>query len=406
MNACSLAHRPARTLLAATSTATLVFALAGCATPNFMSSDYRAVGRGNDLVQEGVDLVKKGDWPAAEKKLNAAITTFNQQHKYNADSQIARAYASLAKAEVHLGKCEAAGFSLRSAVNLELLSPGVYGSAESRQASARSYIQAVPHCTLSNGETLQANAERFMNGKLPQLGVAVADIERRRAEAEAERAQRRAEEKAEWQALLGTTQTAAGQLAAQRTQREAVAAAEQAARQAAALQAAEQERQRRATALAAANAPTPHTPSYSLLPQPDTTPNTASQMRSGDARSIGGGTSNRQQVGGSGTGLVAVASPPPTAQPATVEVSARGEYVLLGGFNAYRVHVDNRSAVRGNCLVQGSYRYVSDTDGQTRPHTETQPLVVPAHGRAAADFRRGDRNISMGEWRVLRCTPM
>jgi hypothetical protein len=305
MTSCMADSSVARSILK-TLAACLTFSILGCATPNFMSPDSWTVNRGNDLLMEGKALADKQDWAAADKTLTAAIAKFNEQTRYNADDQISEGYAALARAQASTAQCDAAGYSLRSAVNLRLLSPGAYGDAEMRTRIASDYIDAVPHCLLSDGSTLSANAEKFMRSKLPQLGATLADIDRRRAEAKVEDARRRDEEHERLQAVLGATQAVAGQVAAQR---EARAAAERTANQAA-----ERERQRQAMATLAKPAPAAApVPNYAPKAQPDTGRNTASQMHSGNARDMSAGThagTSGRSSPGTGAGTPGASSPP------------------------------------------------------------------------------------------------
>jgi len=183
--------------------------LASCATPQHVLD----IERGNALLSEGFNLLGRKDWAAAEQPLKAAISLFEGQSS-NVDFQRIGAYTALARAQANTNQCDAAAYSLRSAINIQLMASEIYRDKDPnlRIQQARERMDVMPQCPLSTGESLRANAESFLRSKLPTLAAA----ERSRAEAEAESIQRRADEQAQMQALLRATQAAARQAAADR----------------------------------------------------------------------------------------------------------------------------------------------------------------------------------------------
>jgi hypothetical protein len=151
--------------------------------------------------------------------------------------------------------------------------------------------------------------------------------------------------------------------------------------------------ERRANVNSIPNSGTSFTPST----QPLSTGSTAGQMHSGSARDMPTASRGTQQ------GVVAPARQPAgsgTSTPVSVELSHRGEYITGGRANKFRVYVENKTSIRGNCVVNGTYEYVSDSNGQLTSTREPLPIILPANGQGYADFSRADRNVTMKDWEV------
>jgi len=164
----------------------------------------------------------------------------------------------------------------------------------------------------------------------------------------------------------------------------------------AAKRAAEQDRMQRSTRVNDKIMPSPGT-NYSSSGHPTSTSSNAGQMHSGSARDIPTASrGSRQEV----ATLVRQPMGNGTTAPVSVAFSQRGEYISGGRANKFRVYVENKTSIRGNCHVNGTYEYVSDLNGQLTSTTETLPIILPANGQAYADFSRGARNVTIKEWKV------
>lgn len=265
----------------------------------------------NDVVKKGLRLVKDGKWAAAEAILDAVTGDSPSKYQYGSFyPEIISAYVGLAKARANLGKCDAAAYSLNSAIKIELINHWSPRDADSRTSLARSYIEQTPNCTLENGNTLRDDAEQFLTSKLP--AVAEGEIVRRQAERAAQAVLERhqaeyeaSEEETRMQSAKRRKEVFTALTQAISTMQPARSSAPQPSAGAIvsapnSSQSAEQEHQSR-TRASAAQPPMPASKSNQpSLTSPEPTQSTASQIHSGNARDMTSGNAARDKVSTNG----------------------------------------------------------------------------------------------------------
>lgn len=227
----------------------------------------------------------------------------------------------------------------------------------------------------------------------------VAEIATERAAAEKIRAEDARREREGRDQLLNAIAVTAQSLAAIERQK---AAQDARIKADAERRAAEQNRMQRAASTNVGSMPNPGT-TYSPPGQSASASSTAGQMHSGNARDMPTAASRGTQQ------AVAAPAGQPTGNgtktPVSIEFSHRGENITGGRANKFRVYVENKTSIRGNCVVNGTYEYVSDSNGQPTSIREALPIILPANGQGYADFSRADRNVRMKEWEVS-CSPL